>query len=248
MTIQKRSMTPVTWMLFLVATIGLHALTGCGGGGEESGAAPSESEGQAAAGDTTTPRVTPATGAAENSPFNAAKKEATITNPVVIFRTSHGEITVELDAKNAPVTVDNFLANYVDRGFYNDTIFHYVESGMIVGGGYDSESQLKETRAPIFCEADNGLSNKRGTLAMARTPGDAHSATSQFFFNLTDNADFDHQSTESPDTYGYCVFGKVTGGLAVLDKIAGVATTETEISPSIPAEPVVIRKVEITKR
>ena len=249
MMIQKRSITPVKWFLFLAIAGGLHALSGCGGGGEESSETDSNTQEQpAATGDTTTPRVTPATGTAENSPFNSAKKEATITNPVVIFRTSHGEITVELDAKNAPVTVDNFLANYVERDFYNDTIFHYVESGMIVGGGYDSENQLKDTRAPIFCEADNGLSNKRGTLAMARTPGDAHSATSQFFFNLADNTDFDHQSTESPDTYGYCVFGKVTGGLAVLDKIAGVATTETEISPSIPAEPVVIRKVEVIKR
>ena len=237
------------WILSLSLATSLTVLIGCGGGGDEEGPAEetdsSESTSEA---DNTTPRVTTTSGSGELSPFSSEKKVHEVVNPVVIFRTSHGEITVELDAKKAPVTVDNFLANYVDRGFYNDTVFHYVDSGMIVGGGYDTQNQLKESRAEIRCEADNGVSNKRGTLAMARAPDFAHSATSQFFFNLTDNASFDHQSTESADTYGYCVFGKVTGGMAVLDKIAGVPTTESEISPKIPTEPVVIRTVEVIKQ
>ena len=232
--------------LMLAAT--LTASLGCGGGEEGATNTPTDKPETTAETDNTTPRVTPTVGTDEPSPFNNTPKAATITNPVVIFRTSHGEITVELDAKNAPVTVDNFLANYVERGFYNDTIFHYVESGMIVGGGYNTENELKETRSPIRCEADNGGSNQRGTLAMARAPDLIHSATSQFFFNMADNSSFDHQSTDSAETYGYCVFGKVTGGMAVLDKIAGVATNETEISPKVPVEPVVIRTIEVIKQ
>lgn len=235
------------WSSVLTLAFALTVTIGCGGGEEANNAPTGTPESSAAAGDTT-PTVTPTVGAEEQSPFISAPKVRTVTNPVVIFRTSHGEITVELDAKNAPVTVDNFIANYVQRGFYNDTIFHYVESGMIVGGGYDAENQLKETRAPIRCEADNGSSNQRGTLAMARAPDFVHSATSQFFFNMADNSSFDHQSADSPETYGYCVFGKVTGGMAVLDKIAGVATSESDISPKIPTEPVVIRTVEVTKQ
>ena len=224
----------------------LLVLTGCGSGEEEPQAAgtPETTEGT----DDTTPRVTPASGNATDSPFENAPKPAPVANPEVLFRTSHGEITVELDAKNAPMTVDNFLENYVKRGFYNGTVFHYVDPvSMIVGGGYDSQYQLKETRAEIRSEADNGLSNTQGTLAMARAPDFAHSATSQFFFNLADNTQFDHQSAESAQTYGYCVFGKVTGGMAVIDKIAGSPTKASEISPSLPAEPVVIHSIEVIK-
>ena len=247
MRIQTISAAFPVWTLSLVLAVAMTVFSGCGGG-EEATNTPSETSDTPAESTDETPRVTPVTGSDETSPFANTPKVHPVINPVVIFRTSHGEITVELDAKNAPVTVDNFLSNYVNRSFYNDTIFHYVESGMIVGGGYDSQNQLKEPREEIRCEADNGLSNQRGTLAMARAPDYAHSATSQFFFNLADNSSFDHQSTESPDTYGYCVFGKVTGGMAVLDKIAGVAVSESEISPKIPVEPVVIRTIEVTKQ
>jgi len=234
----------------LIAAFGLIAAIGCGDGGEggenDNASAPADNQQNASSGNDTAPRLTPAVNTGENSPFEKSPKDIPLENPKVLFRTSHGDISVELFADKAPVTVDNFLENYVKRGFYNDTVFHYVEPGsMIVGGGYDSEYQLKETRAEIHCEADNGLSNKRGTLAMARAPDFAHSATSQFFFNLGDNTQFDHQSVESAETYGYCVFGKVTGGMAILEKIAGVETKESEVSPRLPAEPVVIRTIEI---
>jgi cyclophilin family peptidyl-prolyl cis-trans isomerase len=232
----------LSWIL----AITLIGFVGCGGG-EENAQAPAEPQPAANAPAETAPRVTPTANAEESSPFKMTPKME-IANPQIIFRTSLGEITVELDAKKAPVTVDNFLANYVERGFYNDTIFHYVEPNMIVGGGYSTDNTLKETRAEIHSEANNKVSNKRGTLAMARAPDFAHSATSQFFFNVTDNTQFDHQSMESAQTYGYCVFGKVTGGMAVLDKIAAVATSEAEISPKFPTEPVVINSIEVIKQ
>ena len=195
-----------------------------------------------------TPRVTTTTSIGD-SPFAAARSEFDTSaerEPIVVFKTSQGDIVVQLHAKKSPITVDNFLHNYVERGFYNETIIHYVAPGsMLVGGGYDAQNQLKEARAEIQSEADNGLSNKQGTLAMARAADFAHSATSQFFFNLKDNAQFDHQSRESSQTYGYCVFGTVTQGLDVLEKIAAVPTQESEISPALPSPPVVIHAVEV---
>jgi cyclophilin family peptidyl-prolyl cis-trans isomerase len=241
--------TTHTACFIAILTTSLTVTTGCGGGSDEESAAVPASAVATTTGTTdAAPRVTPTSDNGEASPFRNAPKPTPVVNPVVLFRTSQGDITVELDAKNAPRTVENFLQNYVHRGAYNDTVFHYVDpASMIVGGGYDSQHEMKETRAEIRSEADNGLSNKKGTLAMARAPDFAHSATSQFFFNLVDNAQFDHQSVESAQTYGYCVFGKVTGGMAVLDKIAAVPTKESEISPSLPVEPVVILSVEITK-
>ena len=227
-------------------SLSLVVVLGCGGGEEGASTAPDNPENETD-GDST-PRVTPTSDSGENSPFEKAPKVATVINPLVIFRTSAGEITVELDAKNAPITVDNFLENYTKRGFYDGTIFHYVDPGnMIVGGGYDAQHELKETRAEIRSEADNSVSNTKGTLAMARSPDFAHSATSQFFFNLQDNTQFDHQSIESAQSYGYCVFGKVTGGMAILEKISSGATKESEISPSLPSEPVIIQSVEVTR-
>jgi cyclophilin family peptidyl-prolyl cis-trans isomerase len=195
------------------------------------------------------PRVT-STARIGDSPFAADRgtDASAGRDPIVVFKTSHGDITVQLHAQKAPITVDNFLHSYAERGFYTDTIFHYVAPGsMVVGGGYDSQQQLKEPRAEIQSEADNGLSNKKGTIAMARAADFAHSATSQFFFNLQDNPQFDHQSRESAETYGYCVFGTVTKGMDVLEKIASTATQESEISPALPATPAVIESVEVTE-
>lgn len=159
-------------------------------------------------------------------------------NPMVILKTSKGDIQVELYPDKAPDTVANFL-KYVDDGFYNGTIFHRVIGNfMIQGGGFTKDMQQKPTRAPVKNEAANGLKNTRGTLAMART-GDPHSATAQFFINVVDNGFLNHTSPD-PRGYGYCVFGKVVSGLDVVDAIRGVATGNRGMFQDVPVESVEI--------
>ena len=159
-------------------------------------------------------------------------------NPVVLLETTSGDILVELYPDKAPETVANFL-KYVDDGFYNNTIFHRVIPGfMIQGGGLTARMQQKDTSAPIKNEADNGLKNDRGTLAMARTM-DPHSATAQFFINLVDN-DFLNFQAPSGNGWGYCVFGRVTEGMDVVDKIAKVKTTTVGMYQDVPSDLVVI--------
>ena len=167
-----------------------------------------------------------------------------LANPLVRMETSAGPITVELYEDKAPVTVSNFL-KYVDDGFYDGTLFHRVIQGfMIQGGGFDKDGQRKATQAPIQNEADNGLSNRRGTLAMART-GDPHSATAQFFINLVDNRNLDFTG-KNQRGWGYAVFGKVTDGMNVVDSIARERTTSQRLSGmmarDVPANPVLILK------
>ena len=159
-------------------------------------------------------------------------------NPVVLLETTSGDILVELYPDKAPETVANFL-KYVDNGFYNNTIFHRVIPGfMIQGGGLPARMQQQHTEAPIKNEADNGLKNDRGTIAMARTM-DPHSATAQFFINLVDN-DFLNFQAPSGNGWGYCVFGKVTEGMDVVDKIAKVKTTTVGMYQDVPSDLVVI--------
>lgn len=159
-------------------------------------------------------------------------------NPVVLLETTSGDILVELYPDKAPETVANFL-KYVDNGFYNNTIFHRVIPGfMIQGGGLTARMQQKDTEAPIKNEADNGLKNDRGTIAMARTM-DPHSATAQFFINLVNN-DFLNFQAPSGNGWGYCVFGKVTEGMDVVDKIAKVKTTTVGMYQDVPSDLVVI--------
>jgi len=149
--------------------------------------------------------------------------------------TSLGDITIELDAEKAPITVENFLA-YVDEGFYDGTIFHRVIPGFVLqGGGFTADMQQESTHAPIKNEADNGLKNDRGTLSMARTP-EVDSATSQFFINLVDNAFLDHGTRD----FGYAVFARVIEGMDVVDKIATVETGNHGMHQGVPLEPVVI--------
>ncbi|MGQ7956985.1 peptidylprolyl isomerase [Pseudomonas sp. SP16.1] len=156
-------------------------------------------------------------------------------NPKVLLTTSLGEIEVELAADKAPISTANFL-KYVDSGFYAGTQFHRVIPGfMVQGGGFDAQMQQKATDAPIKNEADNGLHNVRGTLAMARTQV-RDSATSQFFINHKDNAFLDHGSRD----FGYAVFGKVTRGMEVVDKIAQVPTGNRGMHQNVPREPVLI--------
>ena len=159
-------------------------------------------------------------------------------NPVVEMITSMGKIEIELDAEKAPITVKNFLS-YVDSKFYDDTIFHRVINNfMIQGGGFTEDFKSKETAPPIKNEAANGLLNKRGTIAMART-GEVDSATSQFFVNVVDNTFLDHKVRD----YGYCVFGKVISGMDVVDKIKVVKTTRKGPYTDVPVETVFIKSI-----
>lgn len=165
--------------------------------------------------------------------------------PMVTLATSKGEIRIELDAEKAPITVENFLA-YADEGFYDGTVFHRVIPGfMVQGGGFTPEMRQKKTRAPIKNEAGNGLRNRRGTLAMART-NVVDSATAQFFVNLVDNEFLDHKGTD-PGSYGYAVFGRVVSGMEVVDQIAEVATGTGGGHRDVPVEAVVIQKVTRAK-
>jgi len=158
--------------------------------------------------------------------------------------TNHGTISIELDFDKAPKSAENFQ-QYVKDGFYDGTIFHRVINGfMIQGGGMTEEMNQKETQAPIENEADNGLKNLKGTLAMARTM-DPHSASSQFFINVNDN-DFLNHTSKTPQGWGYAVFGKVVDGMAVVEKIKAVATGNNGMHRDVPLEPVVIEKCDIT--
>lgn len=158
----------------------------------------------------------------------------------VILHTNYGDITLELNAEKAPKTVENFLA-YVDEGFFDGTIFHRVINNfMIQGGGFDVDMNQKDTKAPIENEADNGLSNEVGTIAMARTM-DPHSATAQFFINVADNAFLDFKAKNSQG-WGYAVFGKVTEGMEAVEKIKAVSTGSFAGHQDVPRETVVIEK------
>jgi peptidyl-prolyl cis-trans isomerase A (cyclophilin A) len=155
-----------------------------------------------------------------------------------VLSTNQGEITIELNQAKAPVSVKNFL-DYADAGFYTNTILHRVIPGfMIQGGGFTLKMQKKPTKAPIKNEAQNGLSNKRGTIAMARTSV-VDSATSQFFINLSDNTFLDHGVRD----FGYAVFGKVISGMDIVDKIGRVKTARAAGHSNVPVDPVIIKSV-----
>ena len=172
-----------------------------------------------------------------------AAPPAAAQNPVVVIETSLGDITAELDRRSAPVSVANFLA-YAESGFYNGTVFHRVIRGfMIQGGGMTADLQRKETRAPIRNEATNGLSNDRGTLAMART-NVVDSATAQFFINTVDNPGLNNRGTD-PGSYGYAVFGRVTDGMDVVDRIEGVSTGRRGPFNDVPNTAVEILSVTV---
>ncbi len=161
----------------------------------------------------------------------------------VKLTTNHGDIVLELDAEKAPETVKNFIA-YVESGHYNNTVFHRVINGfMIQGGGFEPGMKQKATQDPIKNEADNGLKNETGTIAMART-SDPHSATAQFFINVADNDFLNHRSPDMQG-WGYCVFGRVTEGLDVVNKIKAVKTGSSGFHQDVPKEDVVIERAEV---
>ncbi len=162
---------------------------------------------------------------------------------MVKLTTTHGTITLELDAEKAPPTVENFL-NYVKSGHFDNTIFHRVIDGfMIQGGGFEPGMKQKPTAAPVKNEADNKLKNDIYTIAMART-SDPHSATAQFFINVGKNDSLNH-TAPNPQGWGYCVFGKVTAGTEVVDKIKGVKTGNRGGHQDVPLEDVIISKAEV---
>mgnify|MGYP001549938007 FL=1 len=185
-------------------------------------------------------KATPAPAA--KTPDSKAADAAAQASPRILIKTSLGDLTVALYPDKAPKSVENFL-DYVKSGFYDGTIFHRVIANfMIQGGGFTRDLRMKPTRAPIANESKNGLSNLRGTLAMART-ADPNSATAQFFINVVDNPRLDYAGDASP---GYAVFGKVVSGLDVVDKIKAVPTgAQGPFRSDVPVTPVVIEKVSL---
>jgi cyclophilin family peptidyl-prolyl cis-trans isomerase len=168
-----------------------------------------------------------------------------VADPILVIHTSAGDVKVQLFIQKAPQTVDNFLRNYVNRGYYEQTIFHHVDkNSMIAAGGFTPDLQAKPSRAPVYNEATNGLKNTRGALTMARDPEVAHSATSQFFFNLVDNTGLDFVSDATDAEFGYCVFGQVIEGMDVLDKIAERPVAAQGDFPAVPQEAVVIQNIQ----
>ena len=164
---------------------------------------------------------------------------------MIILHTNHGDITIELNHEKAPATAANF-EQYVRDGFYDGVIFHRVIDGfMIQGGGFEPGMVSKETSATIDNEADNGLSNQAGTLAMARTM-DPHSASAQFFINVSDNTFLDH-TAKTTEGWGYAVFAKIVDGMDVVNKIKGVKTTMSAGHQDVPADDIIIESAEITE-
>lgn len=173
----------------------------------------------------------------------AASTLAQAANPHVLLSTSLGEVELELFADKAPLSVANFL-QYVKKGHYKGTIFHRVMAGFVVqGGGYGPDMQEKPTAAPIRNEAGNGLSNRRATLAMARTP-DPHSASAQFYINLADNAMLDHRD-QTQRGWGYAVFGQVVKGMNVIDQMAAQPTTYLNGMSDVPRKPIIIQSATL---
>ncbi|WP_345860033.1 peptidylprolyl isomerase [Shewanella algae] len=160
---------------------------------------------------------------------------------MITLHTNHGDIKLALDSEKAPLTAANFI-KYAQEGFYDGTIFHRVIDGfMVQGGGFTEQMSQKPTNAPVRNEANNGLSNKTGTIAMART-SDPHSATAQFFINVNDNTFLDFKN-ESIQGWGYCVFGEVVEGMDVVNAIKGVSTGNHGMHQDVPLEAVIIEKV-----
>jgi cyclophilin family peptidyl-prolyl cis-trans isomerase len=175
----------------------------------------------------------------QSGPERIGSALQTDPNPTVTLRTKFGTIKLRLNAEKAPITVDNFLAQ-VAAGFYDDTIFHQVEEGyVLLGGGYYADLTEKPSRYSITNEANNGLSNRRGTIAMARPLEGIESSTGQFFINLGDNEELDHRGL-SAEHYGFCVFGEVIEGMEVVDRISAVKTRESGDLTHLPVETVLI--------
>ncbi len=219
---------------------------GCGGSGAPTASIPGE------VGKTTTESAsgsTPVGVAVDKSVSSSPSNTPTIQRnlfPEVVIKTSVGDIRIKLNGEKSPTTVQNFLDGYVDRGFYSNTIFHHVDPGFVMAGGYTSDLQEPQVRAPIRNEADNGLKNVRGTLTMFRLPDYSDSATSHFMINVTDAPQLDYD--ESASNLGYCVFGEVVQGMDVVERIAHAPTQATADFPKVPVERIVIQSIERVER
>lgn len=188
------------------------------------------------------PNAASAAPAAQSTPTSKGSTSMT-TSPRVKLQTNHGDIVITLDSAKAPKSVENFLS-YVKEGFYNGTIFHRVMDGfMVQGGGFEPGMKQKQTHAAVENEANNGLKNDKYTVAMART-NDPHSATAQFFINVANN-DFLNHTSPTAQGWGYAVFGTVTEGTDIVDKIKGVKTANSGFHQNVPAEDVIIEKAEV---
>ena len=168
-----------------------------------------------------------------------------VEKPVVVLHTSAGDVRIELEMEKSPQTVLNFLDNYVRSGYYDQTIFHHADANsFVVAGGFTADLEQKPTASPIYNEANNGLANVRGTVAMSRDPNSAHSATSQFLINVVDNADLDYQGDDADNRRGYCVFGRVIEGMDVIEQIASRPVREEGDFQRLPVDPIFIKSVE----
>ena len=219
-------------------------LTGCGSSSGDAPPTASISTGDDAATVDSSSSDSVSTPASVDKAKAAPKRKTKNLHPEVEIKTNLGKIRLRLDAEKAPQTVENFLVNYVDRGFYEGTVFHYVEQNyLIIAGGYTEDLQPKSTRAPILNEARTADKNLRGTIAMSRDPDYADSATCQFFINLVDNEALDFQKTEDDANNGYCVFGEVIEGMQLVDRMATNKVREFKDFPNVPVEPIVIESV-----
>jgi cyclophilin family peptidyl-prolyl cis-trans isomerase len=211
----------------------LLAVAGCNRGSDDKAAPTAAISGSGSA--------SPAAGGNQVAP--PSKPASDPKHPVVLLETGLGNITVQLDAEKAPETVNNFLS-YVKAGHYDETIVHQVyQSQGFLAGGYNTKLVEKKARTPIRNEADNGLKNKRGTIAMVRLPDSIDSATCQFFINVADNPTLDHRDRHSAAGYGYCVFGTVTDGLDVVDKIGGAKVHDIKDFERTPEQQIVVKSI-----
>jgi cyclophilin family peptidyl-prolyl cis-trans isomerase len=239
------------WLVALALPASLLGLSACGSGTNAppaasmsaAGSQPHQSAGEARSGN----RVADVVQVRADGPSNetpAWTSLPTVIRPEVVVVTNLGQIRLRLFPEQAPVTVDNFLANYVERSFYDNTIIHFAEANfLIAAGGFSTDYQPAEPRAYIANEADNGLKNRRGTVAMSRDPELIDSANCQFFINVSDNQALDHQSRDDAASFGYCVFGEVVEGMEIVDRISQMPTVDREDFPSTPQEQVVIRSI-----
>lgn len=235
-------MTRRALALLAVGGLSAGALFGCGGAGSDETPEPPAADSTENAAPEEAPSMTDsATDAAED-----AAPDLVPEGPVVAFRTTLGDFRIELFPDDAPETAANFL-RYAEDGFYDGTIFHRVVRGFVIqGGGFTAEMEEKETRPPIPNEAQNGLVNSRGTLAMART-SDPHSASAQFFVNTRDNAMLDHTGT-TVRGWGYAVFGRVISGMETVDRIEATPVVSRAGHNDVPATPVVVESATIVSR
>jgi cyclophilin family peptidyl-prolyl cis-trans isomerase len=245
---QMTARATILTILAAVSTCVYLGLTGCGPS-ESSDAGANNVPAAIAADNEPTPKTDATPAKTPQKPTvqqNAAARRAEIQKtmfPQVVFETTAGEIVVRLNREKSRRTVDNFLENYVKRSAYDGTVFHHVDDAMVIGGGFGRELEPIATRSQVYNEAHNGLKNQRGTIAMIRDPDNPHSATSQFFFNLRDNAELDYKDWENAKDFGYCVFGEVVQGLDVLDRIAKLPVAKSDPFPTMPAEKVVVQAV-----